>query len=367
MDLAAEIATLDIWAGGEPSIDQKRQAKKLAWSNGARPERTTHEIYLADARTADTLAQRDVHLVVTSPPYFNVVKYEDRETDDQLGHFDDYEKFLDNLDPIWSHCYERLVPGGRMCVVVGDVCLARRKAGRHHVIPLHADISVRCRKIGFDYLTPILWSKIANTSTEVGGSSRFLGKPYEPNGIIKNDVEYILMLRKPGKYRKPTREQRALSVLEQEEHDQGYRSIWTDIPGQARLDGHPAPFPVALAERLIGLFSFVGDTVLDPFWGSGTTTFAAMNATRSSVGYEIEQKYIEIGKRRLKKIKPAVTADIHFLVGNERTVPTGSSNICKSISTILVRTRIATRSAGILLKIWSKPVRNLLTGRRTDR
>jgi DNA modification methylase len=316
MRVDSELTIFDTLAGREPSIAAKRLAKKLAWMNGARPAKTTHDVYLSDARRLNLDTKEDVQLVVTSPPYFDLVEYDGSESKGQLADLHDYEDFLDNLDKVWSRCYQRLVPGGRMCVVVGDVCMARRKAGRHHVLPLHADIGVRCRRIGFDYLTPVLWAKISNATTEVGGAARFLGKPYEPNGIIKNDVEYVLMLRKPGDYRKPTSAQRALSVLEPEEHDLGYRGIWADIRGQARVDGHPAPYPVELAERLIRLFSFVGDTVLDPFWGSGTTTIAAMRATRCSIGCEIEPRYLEIGKNRIAKIKPNVTADVKFMYDN---------------------------------------------------
>jgi site-specific DNA-methyltransferase (adenine-specific) len=199
-----------------------------------------------------------------------------------------------------------------MCVVVGDVCLSRREAGRHQVLPLHADIATRCRDIGFDYLTPILWSKIANVTTEVDGPARFLGKPYEPNGIIKNDVEYILFLRKPGGYREPTTMQRALSLLDPEEHRKWYRSIWTDIGGESRTLGHPAPFPTELAYRLIKMFSFVGDTVLDPFWGTGSTTAAAIKSVRSSIGIEIEPEYLQTGRERLSQTEALTPARISF-------------------------------------------------------
>jgi len=293
----------EIFSGGEPSLEEKRLAKRIAWSNGSVPAETVHRIYLGDARRMEPLQDESVHLVVTSPPYFNLIDYDGATAEQgQLGSIDDYECFLNELDAVWRRCFDLLVPGGRMCVVVGDVCVSRREAGRHHVIPLHADIAVRCRKIGFDYLTPILWSKIANLATEVGGSSRFLGKPYEPNAIIKNDIEYILLFRKPGRYRTPTPAQRALSLLEPEEHDRWFRSIWTDIPGQNRKAGHPAPFPAELAYRLIKMFSFVGDVVLDPFWGTGSTTVAAIEAARSSIGFEIEPRYLRIGIERLAQI-----------------------------------------------------------------
>jgi len=168
------------------------------------------------------------------------------------------------------------------------------------VVPLHADISVRCRRIGFDYLTPILWHKIANASYEVENGSSFLGKPYEPNAIIKNDVEYILMLRKPGGYRKPTQEQRRRSRLSKEEHAKWFRAMWTDVPGASTRE-HPAPFPVELSYRLVRMFSFVGDTVLDPFVGTGTTMIAAMRADRHSIGCEITPSYFRLAEKRLRQ------------------------------------------------------------------
>lgn len=172
--------------------------------------------------------------------------------------------------------------------------------------------------IGFDYLTPIYWSKIANMATEVGGSARFLGKPYEPNAIIKNDVEYILLLRKPGGYRRPTNVQRALSLLDAEDHRRWFRSVWSDIRGESRKAGHPAPYPVELARRLIMMFSFVSDTVLDPFWGTGSTSCAAIKAARSSVGYEIERGYLDIGRDRLRQLDSSVVRPrLEFVIKSE--------------------------------------------------
>ncbi|MGH7503819.1 MAG: DNA-methyltransferase [Longimicrobiales bacterium] len=297
-------------------MDRKRHAKRVAWANGGRPEFTSHTIRVGDARVMKELKPESVHLVVTSPPYFDLVEYEiARSTLGQIGNSTNYEAFLEELDHVWKRCFDVLVPGGRLCVVVGDVCISRREVGRHHVIPLHADIAVRCRQIGFDYLTPILWSKIANMSTEVGGNARFLGKPYEPNAIIKNDTEYILLLRKPGSYRKPTAMQRALSLLESDDHRRWFRSVWTDVRGESRRAGHPAPFPIEIPFRLVNMFSFVGDTVLDPFWGTGTTTLAALRAARSSVGYEIEPAYLTIGRERFAQIDNTVVPPRISFVG----------------------------------------------------
>lgn len=261
------------------------------------PNGSDHVLWLGDSRSV-SFAEESVHLVVTSPPYWTLKEYNSHPA--QLGSVVEYENFHDQLDEVWKSCYRSLVPGGRAVVVVGDVCIARRRnKGRHMVMPLHADIAVRARRIGFDYLTPILWHKIANASYEVENGSSFLGKPYEPNAIIKNDVEYILMLRKPGGYRKPTDIQRQKSKLGKEEYARWFRSFWGEVPG-ASTKGHPAPFPIELAYRLIRMFSFVGDTVLDPFMGSGTTALAAIRTERNSVGVEIDPTYLRAAAERIR-------------------------------------------------------------------
>jgi site-specific DNA-methyltransferase (adenine-specific) len=248
------------------------------------------------------LSCREVHLVVTSPPYWTLNRYDGGAGLSQLGHFEEYDGFHDELMWAWQKCFDALVAGGRLCVVVGDVCLPRRKGGRHVVMPLHADIITRCRSVGFDHLTPILWSKIANAVTDVeGNGAAFLGKPYEPNAIIKNDVEYILLFRKPGSYRNPSQQQRLLGLIDKADHANWFRSIWMDLPGATTRDGHPAPFPVELAYRLIRMFSFVGDVVLDPFLGSGSTTEAAIQAQRSSIGSDVEPVYYEKLRSRFRQ------------------------------------------------------------------
>lgn len=257
---------------------------------------TTHRLINADARDLSFIPPESVHLVVTSPPYWNLKRY--NEHDDQLGHIDDYETFLDELEKVWRHVFRILTPGGRLVCVVGDVCVSRRQFGRHLVFPLHADICVRCRKIGFDNLNPIIWHKIANASYEVANGSKFLGKPYEPNAIIKNDIEFILMQRKPGGYRQPTDEQRRESRIDKKVFDEWFQQIW-NITG-ASTRNHPAPFPLELAARLVCMFSFTGDTVLDPFCGSGTTMIAALKNGRNSMGIEIDRQYCRMAAKRLK-------------------------------------------------------------------
>ena len=256
-----------------------------------------------DARELDWLPDSSIHLVLTSPPYWTLKKYP--ENTRQLGHIVDYEQFHDELDKVWRHCFRALVPGGRLVCVVGDVCLSRRKNGRHVVMPMHADIIVRARRIGFDNLNPIIWHKIANANYEVENGSSFLGKPYEPNAIIKNDIEFILMLRKPGGYRKPTEGQRRASKLTKEEHQEWFRQIWT-LPGASTRE-HPAPFPVDLAYRLVRMFSFAGDTVLDPFLGTGSTTIAAIKAGRSSIGNELDPTYLRLAREKVDEVVRART------------------------------------------------------------
>ncbi len=270
-------------------------------------DRTVHRLHVGDARSLDWIPARSVHLIVTSPPYWTLKKYE--ENDAQLGAIEDYESFLTEMDQVWSECARVLVDGGRICCVVGDVCLPRRVAGRHYVMPLHSDIQVRARRIGLDCLTPILWHKIANGATEAeGNGTGYYGKPFQPGGIIKNDVEYIVFLRKGTGYRSVGGMQRALSMLTRDEIRGWFRSVWTDIRGASTRDGHPAPFPIELADRLIRMFSFAGDTILDPFAGTGSTSVAAVQSGRNSIANEIEPAYARIAERRLTAITSQIRA-----------------------------------------------------------
>ncbi|HUN59227.1 MAG TPA: site-specific DNA-methyltransferase [Candidatus Binataceae bacterium] len=280
-------------------------------------DKTDHRIELGDARDLSTIASESIHLVVTSPPYWTLKDYPGAKG--QLGAIDNYESFLDDLDRVWRECARVLAPGGRICCVVGDICIRRRDGGKHYIVPLHADIQVRGRRLGLDVLTPIIWHKIANGVTEVkGNGAGFYGKPYQPNGIVKNDIEYILFLRKGGEYRSVKPLQKVLSMLSKQEMQSWWRSMWTDIRGASTKSGHPAPYPQILAERLIKMFSFAGDLVLDPFAGSGTTTIAAIAAGRNSISVEIEPEYM---KMATKNITEALSqARMFGAVGAELTV-----------------------------------------------
>jgi site-specific DNA-methyltransferase (adenine-specific) len=252
-----------------------------------------------------------------------------------MGHFENYEHFLDELDRVWSECARVLVGGGRICCVVGDVCISRKQGGRHYSVPLHSDIQVRARKLGLDCLTPILWHKIANGATEAqGNGAGFYGKPYQPGGIIKNDIEHILFLRKGGEYRSAPMIQKALSMLTREEMQTWQRSIWSDLRGASTRGGHPAPYPVELAERLIKMFSFAGDTVLDPFAGTGATSQAAIIAGRNSIANEIEPAYVELARRRVMSTarEPRPVGGIEAEVLFDRDAPTKRISTAQRVS-----------------------------------
>lgn len=286
---------------------------------------TYQRVINGDARDLSFLEDESIHLVVTSPPYWNLKRY--NENPDQLGHVTDYESFLGELEKVWREVFRVLVPGGRLVCVVGDVCVSRRRFGRHLVFPLHADICVLCRKIGFDNLNPIIWHKIANASFEVKNGSKFLGKPYEPNAIIKNDMEFILMQRKPGGYRKPTEVQRKLSKIDKKDFSAWFQQIWTITGASTR--NHPAPFPLELASRLVRMFSFQEDTVLDPFCGTGTTMVASLRYGRNSIGIDIDPEYCRMAARFLKKESSNLFLNTKLIF--EKMIPdnTGHMQVCE--------------------------------------
>ena len=257
-----------------------------------------HELHVADARDMSFIPDETVHLVVTSPPYWNLKQYSGPE-EAQLGSMNDYDEFLSELSDVWRECFRILAVGGRLACVVGDIFMSKRKFGRHFIIPLHADISRECVEIGFDYLNPVIWHKIPNIKYE-HGDNNYLGGPYLPNGIVKNEMEYILMLRKPGGYRSLPRDKKDRSIIPKDEYHEMFSQIWT-IKGVSTKQGHPAPYPLPLAERLVKMLSYVDDVVIDPFVGSGTTCLAAASLGRSSIGIDISEEYIRLSENNMRK------------------------------------------------------------------
>jgi modification methylase len=267
---------------------------------------TTHALIRADARDLSFIEHGAIPLIVSSPPYADLKHY--GSGDGQLALVESYEAFLDALDDVWRECLRVLIPGGRMAINVGDVLRSRARHGEHHVLPLHADILSRTTRMGFRALNGILWRKMSNCAFEEGKAGGYLGKPGQPNGIIKSEIEHILILRKPGPYRTPTLEQQRDSAISREEHARWFRPIWDDIRGARTTGTHPAPFPVAIPERLIRMFSFRGDGVLDVFGGSATTAIAAARAGRDSTIIDCEGRFIAHGIERLKNAERELLA-----------------------------------------------------------
>jgi site-specific DNA-methyltransferase (adenine-specific) len=240
------------------------------------------------------LPDNSVHLAITSPPYWQLKDY---GTDNQIGFHDSYENYINNLNLVWKECYRTLHNGCRLCVNIGDQFARAVYYGRYKVIPIREEIIKFCENIGFDYMGAIIWQKVT-TSNTTGGGVQMGSYPYPRNGILKLDYEFILVFKKLGDSPKPTKEQKELSKMTAEEWNTFFAGHW-NFPG-ARQSGHIAMFPEELPRRLIKMFSFVGETVLDPFAGSGTTALAAKNTDRNSVGYEINPEFIPIIKDKLE-------------------------------------------------------------------
>ncbi|MCW5910759.1 MAG: thermonuclease family protein [Cyclobacteriaceae bacterium] len=245
------------------------------------------------------LPDNSVHLAITSPPYWQLKDY---GTDNQIGFHDSYENYINNLNLVWKECYRTLHNGCRLCVNIGDQFARSVYYGRYKVIPIREEIIKFCENIGFDYMGAIIWQKVT-TSNTTGGGVQMGSYPYPRNGILKLDYEFILVFKKLGEAPKPTKEQKELSKMTAQEWNTYFAGHW-NFAG-ARQNGHIAMFPEELPKRLIKMFSFVGETILDPFAGSGTTALAAKNLGRNSVGYEINPEFIPFIKDKLEIHLPA--------------------------------------------------------------
>ena len=239
------------------------------------------------------LADNSAHLAITSPPYWQLKDY---GTDNQIGFHDSYENYINNLNLVWKECYRTLHNGCRLCVNIGDQFARAVYYGRYKVIPIREEIIKFCENIGFDYMGAIIWQKVT-TSNTTGGGVQMGSYPYPRNGILKLDYEFILVFKKLGDAPKPTKEQKELSKMTAEEWNTFFAGHW-NFAG-ARQNNHIAMYPEELPRRLIKMFSFIGETVLDPFAGSGTTSLAAKNLDRSSIGFEINSEFIPVIKEKL--------------------------------------------------------------------
>jgi len=255
--------------------------------------KTHHKIINGDSRQMAELPEKSVHLVITSPPYWQLKDY---GTKRQIGYNDTYENYINNLNLVWKECYRVLDNGCRLCINIGDQFARSIYYGRYKVIPIRTEIIKFCESIGFDYMGAIIWQKVTTTNTS-GGATIMGSFPFPRNGILKIDYEFILIFKKLGTSKKPSRENKELSRLTKEEWNNYFSGHWNF--GGAKQDGHIAMFPEELPRRLLRMFSFVGDIVLDPFLGSGTTSLAALNTGRSSIGYEINKEFIPIIRKKL--------------------------------------------------------------------
>lgn len=255
--------------------------------------KTNHKIIRGDSRQMNDLLDNSVHLVITSPPYWQLKDY---GIDSQIGYNDTYEDYINNLSLVWQECYRVLQNGCRLCINIGDQFARSVYYGRYKVIPIRTEIIKFCETIGFDYMGAIIWQK-STTMNTTGGATIMGSFPYPRNGIIKLDYEFILIFKKIGDAPKPSKELKELSKMTTEEWNMYFQGHW-NFNG-VRQDGHIAMFPEELPKRLIKMFSFVGDIVLDPFLGSGTTSLAAKNLNRNSVGYELNPKFIDIARQKL--------------------------------------------------------------------
>lgn len=246
---------------------------------------TTHTLINGDSRNLSLIPDKSVHLIITSPPYWQLKDY---GNNDQIGFHDSYESYINNLNIVWSECYRILHDGCRLCINIGDQFARSVYYGRYKVIPIRTEIIRFCETLGMDYMGAIIWQKQTTMNTTGGGA--VMGSfPYPRNGILKIDYEFILVFKKQGKAPVPTAEQKQGSIMTKEEWNKYFASHWTF--GGAKQDGHIAVFPEELPHRLIKMFSFVGETVFDPFMGSGTTALAARNLQRNSIGYEINPEF----------------------------------------------------------------------------
>ncbi|MDW8464868.1 MAG: site-specific DNA-methyltransferase [Chloroherpetonaceae bacterium] len=254
---------------------------------------TTHKIIFADSRRMLEVPNESVHLIVTSPPYWQLKDY---GSPNQIGFNDSYEDYINNLNLVWKECYRVLHNGCRLCINIGDQFARAVYYGRYKVIPIHTEIIKFCEAIGFNYMGKIIWQKVTTCNT-TGGAAVMGSFPYPRNGIVKIDYEYILLFKKGGAPPKVSREAKERSKLTPEEWNEYFSGHWT-FSGE-RQDKHLAMFPEELPRRLIKMFSFVGETVLDPFLGSGTTSLAARRLRRHSIGYEVNEQFLPIIAEKL--------------------------------------------------------------------
>ena len=276
--------------------------------------KTTHTIIIGDSRKMESIRDRSVHLVVTSPPYWQLKDYGNGS---QIGFNDSYEDYINNLNLVWNESCRVLDNGCRLCINIGDQFARSVYYGRYKVIPIRTEIIKFCETIGFDYMGAIIWQKVTTTNA-TGGATIMGSYPYPRNGILKIDYEFILIFKKGGKPQKVEKERKQQSKLSKEEWNQYFAGHW-NFPGE-KQDKHLAMFPAELPNRLIKMFTFVGDTVLDPFLGSGTTSLSAKNLERNSIGFEINEDFLPIIRKKVGLDNPDLFGDYEFIIERQEAL-----------------------------------------------
>ena len=267
---------------------------------------------MGDSRNMESIKDKSIHLVVTSPPYWQLKDYGNGS---QIGFDDSYEDYINNLNLVWKESYRVLDNGCRLCVNIGDQFARSVYYGRYKVIPIRTEIIKFCEAIGFDYMGAVIWQKVTNTNT-TGGATIMGSYPYPRNGILKIDYEFILILKKDGKPKKIEQERKQQSKLTKEEWNEYFAGHW-NFPGE-KQDKHLAMFPLELPNRLIKMFTFVGDTVLDSFLGSGTTSLSAKDLGRDSIGFEINDEFLPIIKRKVGINQPDLFGNYEFIIEKQK-------------------------------------------------
>lgn len=273
---------------------------------------TNHKIYFGDSRALNKIEDKSVQLIITSPPYWQLKDY---GSNNQIGFNNSYEEYINNLNLVWMECERILSEGCRLCINIGDQFARSVYYGRYKVVPIRTEIIRFCETLKMDYMGAIIWQKATTMNTSGGGA--IMGSfPYPRNGILKIDYEFILIFKKLGNPPKPTLEQKENSIMTKEEWNQYFSSHW-NFSGVKQSE-HIAMFPEELPKRLIKMFSFSGETIFDPFLGSGTTTLAAKNLGRNSIGYEINKEFESIIKEKLNINQLSLDEDtIEFLEDKE--------------------------------------------------
>ncbi len=255
------------------------------------------KIIIGDSRKMPEIDDESVDLIVTSPPYWHIKDYGIKG---QIGYGQSLHEYLKDLYRVWNECFRVLKPGRRLCINIGDQFARSAIYGRYKIIPLHAEIVAQCEDIGFDYMGSIIWQKKTTMNTS-GGANVMGSYPYPPNGMIEIDYEFILIFKKPGKSSKASADIKEKSKLTKEEWKEYFYGHW--YFGGAKQIGHEAMFPEELPRRLIKMYTFVGDTVLDPFLGSGTTAKMSLEIGRNAIGYEINDKFLTVIENKIESKK----------------------------------------------------------------